>query len=316
MTDFLKFINNHINYFKKYDTIDDVDNITERGWLYIFSAFCYEKDITQILPENTDKFGQTTKMIFERLQTYKKHVKMTNIESINCTFPEERERLIKAYLKQRININPIAGLEYYSNSRILIKVLMLIIVYISDDEIISYEKSYSENDIRYNEIFDKIDDYLKVIKDDENFELKIENNSIPIEKENIPPLTFNCNFCKKSYTSQSNLNNHQKTAKFCLDLQNKLSSGELIRCEYCLKEFATKKYLQQHIEICKQKKNVEQNDLKKDLENLKNDLENLKNENIKLKLKLEMKDEIIKNLEKINKGLLGSLPSRKTNIIK
>jgi hypothetical protein len=117
--------------------------------------------------------------------------------------------------------------------------------------------------------------------------------------------TFNCNFCKKSYTSQSNLNNHQKTAKFCLDLQNKLSSGELIRCEYCLKEFATKKYLQQHIEICKQKKNVEQNDLKKDLENFKNEI-------IELKLKLEMKDEIIKNLEKINKDLL-SRPS--TSII-
>ena len=110
--------------------------------------------------------------------------------------------------------------------------------------------------------------------------------------------TFSCNFCKKSYTSQSNLNNHQKTAKFCLSLQNKLNNGELIRCEFCLKEFATKKYLNQHNDICKQKKVEEQNDVK-------NELENYKKEIIELKIKLQLKDEIIKKLEKQNKELLN-----------
>ena len=110
--------------------------------------------------------------------------------------------------------------------------------------------------------------------------------------------TYNCNFCKKSYTSQSNLNNHQKTAKFCLDLQNKLNNGDLIRCEYCLKEFTTKKYLNQHIETCKHKKTLEQNDLKKENENLLKEISNLK---LKLEFKdekLKDKDEIIKKLEK------------------
>jgi hypothetical protein len=125
--------------------------------------------------------------------------------------------------------------------------------------------------------------------------------------------TFACNFCKKSYTSQSNLNNHQKTAKFCLDLQNKLTSGELIRCEFCLKEFTTKKYLNQHNEICKQRKNVEQNDLKKELENYKKELENYKKENSELKVKLELKDEMIKKLEKQNKDLINR-PSTTTTI--
>jgi hypothetical protein len=102
---------------------------------------------------------------------------------------------------------------------------------------------------------------------------------------------FICNFCKKSYGALSTLNNHQKTAKFCLDLQNKLNSGVLIRCEHCLKEFSTQKYLKQHIEHCKNKKLNEQIDLKKELEELKKEIH-------ELKLKLEFKDEINKKLEK------------------
>jgi len=118
--------------------------------------------------------------------------------------------------------------------------------------------------------------------------------------------SFDCNFCKKTYTSQSNLNNHQKTAKFCLDLQNKLNNGSLIRCEFCLKEFTTKKYLNQHNEICKQKKLTEQTDLKKELEKLQKEI-------IELKLSVKLKDEIIQKLEKENKKLV-SRPTSISNI--
>ncbi len=116
---------------------------------------------------------------------------------------------------------------------------------------------------------------------------------------------FTCNFCKKNYGTLSTLNNHQKTAKFCLALQNKLNSGELIRCEHCLKEFSTQKYLKQHIDHCKNKKLNDEQDLKKELEELKK-------ENIQLKTWLTSKDEIIKNLEKTNKELL-SRPSTTIN---
>ncbi len=113
---------------------------------------------------------------------------------------------------------------------------------------------------------------------------------------------FLCNICKKSYSSLSSLNYHQKNTKFCLSLQDKLNSGELIRCEYCLKEFTSKKYLSQHNIICKEKKILEQQDFKTEYEKIKNQLEIIKKENTELKLnfsiKIRSKDELIRNMKK------------------
>jgi hypothetical protein len=113
---------------------------------------------------------------------------------------------------------------------------------------------------------------------------------------------FVCNFCKKTYTSHSNLKNHQKTAKFCIDLQKKIKTEELIRCEHCLKEFSTKKYLNQHNEICKQKKIAEQNDLKQENERLYEEINNLQKEISEMKLKYDLsikfKDELNRKLQK------------------
>lgn len=107
--------------------------------------------------------------------------------------------------------------------------------------------------------------------------------------------TFVCIFCKKSYSTLSSLNNHKKTAKFCLELQNKLTNGELIRCEFCSKEFSSKKYLNQHLEHCKSKKLTEQNNIKNEFEK---ELVDIKKENTELKLRLKFKDELNKKLQK------------------
>ena len=191
---FLSFINNHNIHFKKYDKIEEVENITEEGWLYIFNAFCYDNDITQILPENTDKFGKTIQMLPQRLKVYKKDIKMLNIEAINCTQPDERERLIKAYLKHRLDIKATVGQEYFTNSRNLIKVLMLILVFITDEDIVMYEKYYEEDNLEYNKLFDKIDNYINIIKNDKNFKLKIINDISlvrKIEKEKLKKEYYN-----------------------------------------------------------------------------------------------------------------------------
>jgi hypothetical protein len=109
---------------------------------------------------------------------------------------------------------------------------------------------------------------------------------------------FTCNFCKKVYTSLSSLNYHQKTAKFCLSIQNKLTNGELIRCEHCLKEFTSKKNLTQHDTICKNKKTKEQNEVKSELENTKKELDNIKKELDETKLTIKFKDELIERMQK------------------
>jgi hypothetical protein len=122
--------------------------------------------------------------------------------------------------------------------------------------------------------------------------------------------TFECNFCKKTYSTLSSLNNHKKTAKFCLDLQNKLNTGELVRCDFCLKEFSTKKYLTQHLDHCKNKKLTEQSDLKKDFESLQKEI-------IELKLKLQFKDELNeklqKEIEELSKRPTTSIINNNTN---
>ena len=69
-------------------------------------------------------------------------------------------------------------------------------------------------------------------------------------------MDFICNFCNKKYTTLSSLNHHQKSAKFCLELQKKLDNVEtknkpsVYNCEYCEKMFTTKFSLSKHIDIC------------------------------------------------------------------
>jgi len=107
--------------------------------------------------------------------------------------------------------------------------------------------------------------------------------------------------------------NHQKNAKFCIDIQNKLNLSEVIRCQFCLKDFSTKKYLDQHTERCKDKKISDQKELELQIQKLtKQNLElkqqlskkqldfkhQIKEENSKLKLKLNFKDETIEKMQK------------------
>ncbi len=319
MDEFFTFINNHTNHFKKYNKIDDVDKITEKGWLYIFNAFCYDYDIDEILPENTDKFGKTLDIILQRLRTYKQHVRITNIEAIHCKFPDERERLVKAYLKYRTSIKPVAGHEYFTNCRNLIKVLMLIIVFIPDEEIVMYHKFYADKNQEYNILFNKIDEYIKKIKEEENFELKIVENT---KEEKSEPVIYECEFCKKEYSNIHILNNHQKTANFCLKIQNNINSNEpddknniqLSTCHFCNKEFNTKFKLSSHLKNCKHKEleevkkyyetkieelSVELEENKKDcevkLEENKKDCE-VKLEELKKNCKKEIED-VIKEYE-------------------
>ncbi len=65
-----------------------------------------------------------------------------------------------------------------------------------------------------------------------------------------------CTFCNKSYKTLSNLNNHKKTAKFCLNLQKESNPDKevkVLKCEYCDKEFTNKFILNKHIDICSSK---------------------------------------------------------------
>ena len=104
--------------------------------------------------------------------------------------------------------------------------------------------------------------------------------------------SLECKFCKKNYSSVSSLNYHQKTAKYCLKIQQ-ISNVEVKKvsfdCEYCNKQFSSKQRLKVHIENCLDK-------YKKITQNLKDNIDtNLK----KYNLTIVEKDIRIKDLEKI-----------------
>lgn len=65
---------------------------------------------------------------------------------------------------------------------------------------------------------------------------------------------FRCEFCNTNFKYKSTLKNHIKTAKFCLNIQNKVNTKYIeFICEYCNTDFKAKRNLHSHLSICKEK---------------------------------------------------------------
>ena len=62
---------------------------------------------------------------------------------------------------------------------------------------------------------------------------------------------FSCNFCKKDFSFKGNMISHQKTAKYCLDIQGKNCNA--FECSFCCKIFTTHQNLNDHLTSCKEK---------------------------------------------------------------
>ena len=141
--------------------------------------------------------------------------------------------------------------------------------------------------------------------------------------ENISEVNNNnyiCEYCNKSYKTLSNLNNHKKTAKFCLNLQKESNPDKevkILKCEYCDKEFTTKFVLNNHVSVCTSKLIDEKLKIQKDeLEyNYKEQLQE-KDKQIKELIKyIEELNEQIKEKDK-NNNLLSKTMAFKDLIIK
>mgnify|MGYP001105550590 FL=1 len=68
-----------------------------------------------------------------------------------------------------------------------------------------------------------------------------------------------CQYCKRSFSNKSSLNNHQTNAKYCLKIQGKISNKMVInlKCSMCNKEFKRKDNLDRHYKECKKSKQLE-----------------------------------------------------------
>jgi len=112
-------------------------------------------------------------------------------------------------------------------------------------------------------------------------------------------MTYKCEFCESSFDTNSLLQRHIKTAKYCLELrfgkQEKKDKKQTkkFECYGCLKEFTNKKNMNTHIEICeevrvKKIKEEHQREIKKIKENHQKEIEKLELKIQNLQEKLEM----------------------------
>jgi hypothetical protein len=142
-------------------------------------------------------------------------------------------------------------------------------------------------------------------------------------------ISFACQYCNNSYSSLQSLKTHQKTAKFCIELQNKEIKEknnkaisevevELFKCEYCNKDFTIKYNYNFHLTTCKEKKLIEDNDLRKKLIEYQNIIKNYEFENSNIikeyELKLEFERSNIKKLEKEIEDYKLLLSNRPTTV--
>jgi hypothetical protein len=83
-----------------------------------------------------------------------------------------------------------------------------------------------------------------------------------------------CEFCSTVFKTKSALNNHKKSAKYCLLIQDekkvtkkcKEQKKSAFNCKYCFKNLSTKQNLMNHLESCNEKKYKE---YEKELKELK-----------------------------------------------
>ena len=127
-----------------------------------------------------------------------------------------------------------------------------------------------------------------------------------------------CNFCNKNFITKYSLNNHKKTAKYCLKIQNIEPDNKENICNHCDKKFTTKNSMKLHIISCKEnirsiekekekyaeflkneniKKDAEINLLKKELYLLKKEKTYFENRSINYKEQLDKRIEEINNLQ-------------------
>ena len=91
-----------------------------------------------------------------------------------------------------------------------------------------------------------------------------------------------CNYCKKIFNNKYTLGQHQKTAKYCLELQGTTNTS--FTCTYCNKSLCTNDKLYTHYQSCKEK-------LKQEI------VKDIEIENVYLKKTIQEKNDCITKLE-------------------
>jgi hypothetical protein len=138
-------------------------------------------------------------------------------------------------------------------------------------------------------------------------------------------MSFDCDFCKKKFSTKSILTNHQKTVKYCLEIQKNINKENVIekifQCNFCNKTFNLNNTLKNHVNICKNKKDVIiQNEIQSIIKEKDNEINIFKIRIKQLEKELKEKNNIINKLEteksETNKYLLEQACSKNSIVNK
>lgn len=135
---------------------------------------------------------------------------------------------------------------------------------------------------------------------------------------------MNCNFCNNTFSSKYVLNNHQKRAKYCIDIQKKNGSlpiYDLYKCEFCDIEVA-KNTKDRHLKSCRKRteKIIEEKDIKiymleKDLAVKNKELEEVYKQLEVYKHQLYEDDKFIKEIAKQPRNQTNQTTNTQNNLI-
>jgi len=106
-----------------------------------------------------------------------------------------------------------------------------------------------------------------------------------------------CEFCANVFTTKSNLNAHQKKAKYCLAIQGVQQKEDHV-CQACDKGFYGAYELRRHLLGCKKKDR---------LSTYKDQLDKLKEENLLLKQEIEMLREQLRQTQESYENIATTL---------
>jgi len=103
-----------------------------------------------------------------------------------------------------------------------------------------------------------------------------------------------CKFCKNVFSTKTSLNNHQKTAKYCLKLRD-VKSETSYKCDGCGKTFSRSYHLQRHQKQCKSNDRVF--DLESKLAQAEKDIEMYKKDILQKTIVIQEKNNQIEKLQ-------------------
>ena len=117
-----------------------------------------------------------------------------------------------------------------------------------------------------------------------------------------------CEFCKRVLKNTSSMNNHLKSAKYCLKIRGEIKKGKFL-CKFCSKDFHQKIHLHNHTLVC----NTQQYTSKLEKENklLQLHVDILRDERDKL---LKEKEDNWEKYEKLALTIAKNPPTNKTII--